>query len=82
MTEESFERKLTAILIADVEGYYRLMREEEKTTIRTFKSYRATIRDLVRKYRGRVVDYPGDNILTEHASVRSTEKPIKGLSGL
>ena len=82
MAAEEFKRRLTAILSADVEGYSRLMGEDEEATIRTLKTYRATIRDLVRKYRGRVVDSPGDNILAEYASVRSTEKPVKGLSSL
>ena len=82
MAAEEFKRRLTAILSADVEGYSRLMRDDEEATIRTLKTYRAAIRDLVRKYRGRVVDSPGDNILAEYASVRSTEKPVKGLSSL
>jgi hypothetical protein len=45
------------------------MREDEEATIRTLKTYRTAIRDLVRQYRGRVVDSPGDNILAEFASV-------------
>ena len=69
MNTEEFKRRLTAILSADVEGYSRLMTEDEEATIRTLKTYRVAIRDLVRKYRGRVVDSPGDNILAEYASV-------------
>ena len=38
MTEESFKRKLTAILSADVEGYSRLMGEDEDARIRTLTS--------------------------------------------
>lgn len=69
MTEEGFKRKLAAILNADVEGYSRLMGQNEEQTIRTLTSYRKVISDLVQKYRGRVVDTPGDNILAEFASV-------------
>ena len=69
MTTEEFKRRLTAILSADVEGYSRLMREDDEATIRTLKTYRVAIQDLVRQYRGRVVDSPGDNILAEFASV-------------
>ena len=69
MNTEEFKRRLTAILSADVEGYSRLMREDEEATIRTLKTYRAAMRDLIRQYRGRVVDSPGDNILAEFASV-------------
>ncbi len=40
MTTEGFKRKLTAIFSADVEGYSRLMREDEDATIRTLTEYR------------------------------------------
>jgi len=40
---EEFKRRLTAILSADVEGYSRLMREDEDATIRTLTSYRSAI---------------------------------------
>ncbi len=69
MTTEGFKRKLTAILSADVEGYSRLMREDEDATIRTLTAYRAAIAKLVEQYRGRVVDSPGDNVLAEFGSV-------------
>ena len=69
MPEEVFKRRLTAILSAEVEGYSRLMREDEEATIRTLKTYRTAVIDLVRQYRGRVVDSPGDNLLAEIASV-------------
>ena len=69
MTQEGFKRKLAAILSADVEGYSRLMGQNEEQTIRTLTSYRTVISDLVQKYRGRVVDTPGDNILAEFSSV-------------
>ena len=69
MAPEGFKRKLTAILNADVEGYSRLMRENEETTIRTLTTYREAMATLIQKYRGRVVDAPGDNLLAEFASV-------------
>ena len=69
MTEEGFRRKLTAILSADVEGYSRLMGDDEEATIRTLTTYRNAMTDLIQKYRGRVVDAPGDNLLAEFASV-------------
>jgi adenylate cyclase len=69
MSQDGFKRKLAAILSADVEGYSRLMGEDEETTVRTLKSYRTTITDLVQQYRGRVVDTPGDNVLAEFNSV-------------
>jgi TolB-like protein/class 3 adenylate cyclase/Flp pilus assembly protein TadD len=69
MLSEGFKRKLTAILNADVEGYSRLIRENEETTIRTLTAYRGVMATLIQKYRGRVVDSPGDNLLAEFASV-------------
>jgi adenylate cyclase len=69
MAQEGFKRKLTAILSADVEGYSRLMREDEVGTIRTVNSYKETMTALIQQYSGRVVDAPGDNLLAEFASV-------------
>jgi len=69
MTQEGFKRKLTAILSADVEGYSRLMGEDEDATIRTLTSYRELMSTLIQKHRGRVVDSPGDNLLAEFLSV-------------
>ena len=69
MADEGFERKLTAILSADVEGYSRLMDDDEAATVRTLTAYRTVISDLVQQYSGRVVDSPGDNILAEFKSV-------------
>jgi len=69
MESKGFNRKLSAILSADVKGYSRLMRLDEETTVRTLTQYREVITKLVSQYQGRVVDSPGDNILAEFASV-------------
>jgi len=69
MAEEGFKRKLAAILSADVEGYSRLMDDDEEATVRTLTTYRTAITDLVQQFRGRVVDSPGDNVLAEFTSV-------------
>ena len=62
------ERKLRAILSADVEGYSRLMETDEEATIRTLKAYREVASRLIEEHSGRVVDSPGDNILAEFPS--------------
>ena len=62
------ERKLTAILSADVKGYSRLMGEDEEATIRTLTAYREVMAVLIQQHHGRVVDAPGDNLLAEFAS--------------
>ena len=41
MADEGFKRKLAAILSADVEGYSRLMDDDEEATVRTLKAYTA-----------------------------------------
>jgi len=69
MTEKGFKRKLTAILSADVEGYSRLMGEDEEATVLTLTAYREVIGTLINDNKGRLVDSPGDNILAEFASV-------------
>src|SRR5262245_44332649 len=66
------ERKLAAILSADVKGYSRLMGEDEEATIRTLTTYRALMTAYIQQQRGRVVDSPGDNLLAEFASVVDT----------
>src|SRR5438445_12357173 len=62
------ERKLTAILSADVKGYSRLMGDDEEATIRTLTAYRTVLATLIQQHRGRVVDSPCDNLLAEFAS--------------
>jgi len=69
MMEERAKRKLSAILSADVKGYSRLMEEDELVTIRTLEDYRSLMSEVIIKYRGRIVDSPGDNVLAEFASV-------------
>jgi adenylate cyclase len=63
MAPEDFKRKLTAILSADVQGYSRLIGEDEDATIRTLAAYRELMSTLIQKHRGRVVDFPEDNLL-------------------
>ena len=69
MVNEDFDRKLTAILSADVAGYSRLMGDDEAATVSTLKSYRHLITEKVQEFKGRVVDSPGDNILSEFRSI-------------
>jgi adenylate cyclase len=68
MAAEGVERRLAAILSADVAGYSRLMAEDEVATLHTLTAYREEIGVLVRQHRGRVVDSPGDNLLAEFPS--------------
>jgi class 3 adenylate cyclase/predicted ATPase len=62
------ERKLAAILSADVQGYSRLMSADEVATVRTLTAYREVLIAFIHRHRGRVVDAPGDNLLAEFGS--------------
>jgi len=63
------ERKLTAILCADVHGYSRFMGEDEEATLRTLSAYRKIIDQLIENHRGRFVNSAGDSVLAEFLSV-------------
>jgi adenylate cyclase len=63
------ERRLAAIFSTDVQGYSRLMGEDEAATVRTITAYRELMAALIQQHRGRVVDSPGDNLLAEFTSV-------------
>ncbi len=69
MATSDVQRKLTAILCADVVGYSRLMGDDEEATIETLTAYRKVFTSEIKKHRGRVVDAKGDAILAEFASV-------------
>ena len=69
MADEGVERRLAAILSADVEGYSRLMDSDEVGTVRTLGAHRAAMTGLVEHHHGRVVSAPGDAVLAEFASV-------------
>src|SRR5215471_9195559 len=62
-------RKLAAILAADVQGYSRLMGEDEVATLRTLTASREVTDALIAQYHGRIVNTAGDSILAEFASV-------------
>ncbi len=65
---ERIERKLAAILHADVVGYSRLMGEDEAGTLRTLTSHREIMDSLVVMHHGRVVGSAGDSVLAEFVS--------------
>jgi class 3 adenylate cyclase len=67
MSERDVKRKLAAILSAGVQGYSRLMGDDELATVRTIEEYRTGMSEIIKKFHGRVVDSPGDNVLAEFA---------------
>ena len=70
MDDERFQRKLAAILAADVVGYARLIRADEEGTLSALNSLRKDIIDpKVAEHHGRIVKLMGDGMLVEFASV-------------
>jgi adenylate cyclase len=70
MANPHVERRLAAILAADVAGYSRLMGADEEGTLAALKAYRREVIDLkLTEHRGRIVRIIGDGLLVEFASV-------------
>src|SRR5262245_40789978 len=69
MAEERVQRRLAAILAADVVGYSRLMEADEAGTLAALKARRKEVLEpLVAKHQGRVFKLTGDGVLVEFAS--------------
>ena len=62
------ERRLVAILAADVEGFSRLMGSDEVGTFRGLTERRAVLDALIASHRGRIANTAGDSVLAEFAS--------------
>ena len=69
MEAPPLERKLIAILAADVEGYSRLMEIDEEGTLATLSAHRAITDELIAHHGGRIFNTAGDSVLAEFASV-------------
>jgi TolB-like protein/class 3 adenylate cyclase/tetratricopeptide (TPR) repeat protein len=69
LATERVERRLAAVLAADVAGYSRLMGADEEGTLARLKSLRKTLVDpAIASCRGRIVKTTGDGVLVEFAS--------------
>ena len=70
MATERVERRLAAILAADVAGYNRLMGGDEEGTLARLKALRRELAEpKIKEHHGRIVKTTGDGILVEFASV-------------
>ena len=70
MDETHVERRLAAILVADIAGYSRLMAEDDTATVTSLKGHQAIVLPLVEAHGGRIQDTAGDGILAEFRSVQ------------
>jgi len=71
VTEHTLERKLAAILHADVQGYSRRIEQDEVATLRILTPYLQRMTERVRQYSGQPIGSRGDSLLAEFPSVRS-----------
>jgi class 3 adenylate cyclase len=70
MASTRTERRLAAILAADVVGYSRLVEQEEERTLAALRDIRhAVVAPLLTEHRGRIVKLMGDGVLAEFGSV-------------
>src|SRR3954462_2993358 len=70
MATPRIDRRLAAILAADVVGYSSLMERDEDRTLARLKAHRQEfVEPLIAEYQGRVVKLMGDGLLAEFASV-------------
>ena len=69
MAAERVERRLSAILAADIAGYSALMGADEARTVRDLKGHQAVVLPMVGEFGGRIIDTAGDGILAEFRSV-------------
>jgi tetratricopeptide (TPR) repeat protein len=65
----SIQRRLAAILAADIAGYSRIMHADEAATVRDLKAHQSVILPLIGRHGGRIIDTAGDGILAEFPSV-------------
>jgi class 3 adenylate cyclase len=63
------ERKLAAILAADVAGYSRLMSTDEAGTLRKLAAYRRLMGELIAQHGGRIANTAGDSVLAEFPNI-------------
>ena len=69
MTADDGQRKLTAILAADVVGYSRLMGDDDRATVRSLTEYREVFVERTQAHHGHIVDTAGDSVLATFESV-------------
>ena len=71
---ERMERRLSAILAADIAGYSALMGADEARTVRDLKGHQSVVLPMIGEFIGRIIDTAGDGILAEFPSVVNAVK--------
>jgi class 3 adenylate cyclase len=78
---EHQQRRLAAILAADIAGYSALMGANEEATVRDLKAHQAVVLPMIGEQGGRIIDTAGDGILAEFASVVGAVRAAPPLVG-
>jgi class 3 adenylate cyclase len=60
VSKDEFMRRLTAILSEDLQGYSRLMADDEKATVRAINAYRGLMIGKINGHAGRLMDANGE----------------------
>ena len=82
MATERIERRLAAILAADVAGYSRLVGQDEEGTLAALRVLRRELIDpAIAVHRGRIVKTTGDGLLVEFASVLDALRAAAAVQG-
>ena len=68
MAQQRVQRRLAAILAADIAGYSRLMGRDEAGTARQLRDHLAAVRAVIERHDGRIVKTMGDGLLIEFPS--------------
>ncbi len=72
-------RKLSAIMMADVSGFSRMMGKNEDSTVDLIQEFHQRVRRLVEQFEGRVVDTAGDSVFGEFDSVVNAVSCARGI---
>ena len=82
MADQRVERRLAAVVAADIFGYSRLMEADEAGTLAQLKALRKELIDpKITEYRGRIVKTTGDGLLLEYASVTDAVQSVVDIQG-
>jgi adenylate cyclase len=68
VAERKVQRRLAAILAADIAGYSRLMGDDDVATVSDLKGHQSVVLPLIAEFGGRIIDTAGDGILAEFPS--------------
>lgn len=79
MEAPPLERKLVAILAADIAGYSRLMEGDEEGTLSSLSAFRSITDDLISRHGGRICGTAGDSVLAAFGSALAAVECAVGI---